>query len=92
MAGSKNEYSGGASGKALRNEQEAKGLGTAGPGHQTTEDADAAFKSAPVRTDAPVVSGIEVNNKSHGTDSHVGAAGADGNIEVSGGAPTSKLA
>lgn len=28
MAGSKNEYSGGASGKALRNEQEAKGLGT----------------------------------------------------------------
>ena len=59
-----------------------------GPGHESAKPAESTFKTAPVVTDAPVVTGVDVNNKSHGTDSHAGAAGADGNIEVSGGAPT----
>ncbi|TIA70561.1 hypothetical protein E3P92_00552 [Wallemia ichthyophaga] len=91
MAGSKNEFSGGASDAALKHEAEKKGLGT-GPGHEAAKPAESTFKQAPVINDAPVVTGIDVNNKSHGTDSHSGAAGADGNIEVSGGAPTGSTA
>lgn len=106
MTGSKNEFSGGASDAALKHEAEKKGLGGCilssqqpsnktlgtGPGHEAAKPAESTFKQAPVINDAPVVTGIDVNNKSHGTDSHSGAAGADGNIEVSGGAPTGSTA
>ncbi|TIA90792.1 hypothetical protein E3P99_01395 [Wallemia hederae] len=91
MAPAKTEYSGGASDAALKHEAEKKGLGT-GPGHESAKPAESTFKQAPVVTDAPIVTGVDVNNKSHGTDSHAGAAGADGNIEVSGGAPTGNTA